>query len=442
MAHTVDRLERKMLFNKPLLIDSPSFESITEYLATRPDGLMTSEELAVARDIRSSNKKMNLGEGRTALISVSGALTYEETMLGAWCGMSSYQGIINRMEQAVEEGYKTVVLDVDSGGGEAYGCFETAKELKKLAEENDIKLIAYVDGMSASAAYGLTVAASEVIVNPQAEVGSIGVLTRLVNDSKKQKKEGLSTTYIYAGDSKIPFNAEGEWREDFLSDLQTKVDTLYDGFVSHVASMRGISEDVIRETQAKVFSAEDSLEMGLIDSVMERMDFAEYLADIEEGKQVPLKTRTLTKEKEKQTMTKEVVESPTLETPAEAPEASVESTKMAELEKQLATLLAANEALVLEAKAKETATLLAAVSKFSFIDNASEMTDVLSKLEKGDQDSILAAFTKSEAIVNEAVSETLSVEGEEEPQLDGDVDKAKEALSLAITKKFQAEGNK
>ena len=95
-------------------------------------------------------------------------------------------------------------MDADSGGGEAYGMMETANEMRKIADANDVKFITYVDGYAASAMYGLSAASHEIIVNPDAQVGSIGVVVSLANYSEAEKQYGLKRVYVTAGESKVP----------------------------------------------------------------------------------------------------------------------------------------------------------------------------------------------------------------------------------------------
>jgi ClpP class serine protease len=179
-------------------------------------------------------------------------------------------------------GAKTIVMDVDSPGGEAYGLQETGCYLRKKADERGVQLVAYVDGLSASAAFGLSVAAHEIIANPDAELGSVGVVVKLRNMNKAMNNAGVEDTYIYAGDSKIPFKEDGSFREDFLSDIQYKVDALYQQFTQYVADMRGIDVGVVKSTQAKVLLAQDAIKLGFADKVMTREDFSNYLADLVE----------------------------------------------------------------------------------------------------------------------------------------------------------------
>lgn len=270
------RLTHK-IHNTPHLMAHGQFSEVLEYLRLRNEGIV---ELAVAggreRDARSLAYNPDT---RIGLLSIEGPLTYleYEPMCGA--EPTSYQKLESEAAAMLKAGATRLVFDVDSGGGEAYSMMETARNIRRMADEHGAKIYAYVDGMSASAAYGLSAIADEIIANPMAEVGSIGVVVSLANYSEAEKKFGLERTFIFAGDSKVPYDADGKFTEAFLADIQAKVDDLYVSFVSHVAEMRGISEEAVRETQAKVFSANKALELGLIDKVMTRLEFNDYLAD-------------------------------------------------------------------------------------------------------------------------------------------------------------------
>ena len=222
-------------------------------------------------------------ESGVGVINIEGALSYKP--IYGMCGAvgCSYESIIEDAESLIESGAKTIILNIDSGGGEGYGCFETANQLRALCDENEVYLIAYNDGCVASAAYGIACAADEVVSNPSAETGSIGVLIALINDSKALEQEGYSRSFITAGASKIPFAEDGTWREGFLQDLQDKVDSLYTDFVNHVAKYTAIDAKVIRDTEAKMFSAKDALSLGLVNSVMTRSEFVDYIVNKQKG---------------------------------------------------------------------------------------------------------------------------------------------------------------
>jgi len=432
MAHKVSRLEKKKVFNTPHLITSTGLEEVVSYLDERPSGMMSKEELAIARDIYREKKKNNLGEKSVAVIPISGVLTYEETFFGAICGMSSYQGILGMMNQAVDEGYSTVVLDVDSGGGEAYGVFELAKDLRRLSTENNIKLIAYVDGISASAAYGLSVAADEIILNPYAEVGSIGVVTKLMNNNEQMKKEGISQTYVFAGENKIPFDESGEWREDFIAEIQDRVDTLYDDFTAHVASMRNIDVQTVRDTQAKMFSSNNAITLGLADKTMERQEFANYLADLDEGKDMPL---LFNKEKKEEKMSTENLETPTPEVDLEATKAQAQM--LADLQEQVASLQAEKTAIEAARKEEAQASFAKELTNFSFVgDDSVKLAASLFNLADEDKAVVMAVLDKADKAVTEMATESLAIEEEDTPELETETVKQKAAVKQEIQARY------
>ncbi len=177
----------------------------------------------------------------------------------------------------IENGIKTIVMDCDSGGGEAFSAFESADELRKMCDDNGVILYAYVDGSACSAMYAIACVADELISNPMSEVGSIGVLIALYNDSKALEMEGYERIFITDGTDKVPFDSDGNFKDSFLEDLQTRVSELGDEFRAHVAKYTQLSVDDLKATQAKVYSAQDALSMGLINKIQTRSEFVSYV---------------------------------------------------------------------------------------------------------------------------------------------------------------------
>ena len=288
MAHQLFRLREKVV-NTPQLMHPASFETVIDYLDQRcSEGFdLSSDDVESFETARYAfNKELGV-----ATLNIDGPLTYKSTMFQALCGGTSYEQLKEDFSLLVEQGAKTVALMVSSGGGEAYQLFPTASYIKNLAKENDVDLIAYVDGLSASAAYGLTSIADTIVMAPSSEVGSIGVVVRLMNDSKALEMNGYQRTFITAGASKVPFDAEGNFREGFLEDLQAKVDVLYEEFTDFVALNRNISVETVRSTEAKTFLPKDAVALGLADQVMTLEEFYEQLANSAQGKNKMLKSK-------------------------------------------------------------------------------------------------------------------------------------------------------
>lgn len=277
MAHSLVRI-RGSLVNTPHLIEQNTFDSIMEYVNQRTEGNMDITPPAVEAAV--SNDGYYVPESKTGVMNISGPLTYRTSGWEALCGGTSYEMMKEQMEYFVSKGAKTVTMMVDSGGGEAHGMMDSANYIRKLADDNDIKIIAYVDGMSASAAYGISCIADEIIMSSDSLVGSIGVLIQLMNNSKALEKQGYERSFITAGKDKVPFDKDGSFTEGFIERLQTQVDTLYESFTSHVANHRSLDVSAVKDTEANVFMAEDALSLGLADKVMTVEEFYDYLADV------------------------------------------------------------------------------------------------------------------------------------------------------------------
>lgn len=283
MAHKLKRILATVL-NRPQLITADYADFVVNALDSHNSQMAIEGGRQRDRDELQFNDDTKVG-----IIPIHGALSYIEYY--GMCGEvgTSYQGIQSRFEALLEHGAKTIILDVDSPGGMAYSMMELGRYLRAEADKAGIKLIAYVDGLAASAGYGLAASAHEVIANPMAELGSIGVVVKLRNVSKAMKSMGIEDTYVFSGKEKIPFTPDGEFSKEFLEDIQEKVDALYAEFTSYVADLRGISVDAVKATEAKTFLAAKAVELGLADKTMTRESFFEYLADVVQNGDTMLK---------------------------------------------------------------------------------------------------------------------------------------------------------
>lgn len=273
-----ERIKMKYL-SSPLLAEQTFVDSVLRTLS--------GESTASARISTESTSDQELGQHLAynpdtgvGVIDISGPLTYKPTGFQAMCGGASYQQIEQDFLALAQAGAKIIITMGDTPGGEAYGCFEAAKRLRAIADEYGVKWVAYNDGLIASAGYALMCPADIIFTNPDARTGSIGIVVTLMNDSKALAQQGIERTYVYAGENKVATDEEGNFRSEYLADIQMNVDVWYMKFVKHVADHRPMSENEVRGTKAAVFLAEDALLNHLVDKKATRQEFADYIGEL------------------------------------------------------------------------------------------------------------------------------------------------------------------
>lgn len=276
------------VFDRPLLITQQALNPIVDYMLNPERGVAKDLEIPIPPqrlDFDSDQDYMSVMadfydvdlENKIGYLNISGTLVNKAGQIESCVELVSYESLVNQFSIQVALGIEKCVMTFDSGGGEAYRCFASASLVRKMADDNNVKLLAYIDGLSASASYAWSCVAHEVISNPQSQVGSIGVVVQLYNDSQYLEKLGVERSFVFAGDNKIPFDKDGKFTESFIENIQASVNKTYNGFVNHVSSFTGLSTEAIRNTKANVFDADTALELGLIDKVMEIEDFNSYI---------------------------------------------------------------------------------------------------------------------------------------------------------------------
>lgn len=160
-------------------------------------------------------------------------------------------------------------LLVDSPGGAVDGTPEVSAIIAGLKKP----VIAFVDGYAASAAYWIASQTSLIVTNSRnyTEVGSIGTLVVLTNESEYLKKEGLKVEIMRATKStdKARLNSIEEWPEESLQEMQNKLNVINSGFIKAVNTGRNgklftLTEDIFT---AKMYDQKRALQLGMIDQI-------------------------------------------------------------------------------------------------------------------------------------------------------------------------------
>ncbi|MEI9856389.1 S49 family peptidase [Enterobacter mori] len=290
MAHELRNLPHiaSMAFNEPLMLE-PAYArvffcalagqlGITRLTDTVSGITLDAGQIAEPLALFGEDDDMDTRPSRTyqvangiAVLPVSGTLVSKTRALQPYSGMTGYNGIIARLQQAISDpGVDGILLDMDTPGGMVSGAFDCADIIARM---RDIKPIwALANDMNCSAGQLIASSASRRLVTQTARTGSIGVMMAHSNYGAALKTNGVEVTLIYSGDHKVDGNPYEKLPEDVRADFQTRIDATRQMFAEKVSAYTGMSVQDVLDTEAAVFSGQESVDNGLADELVNNTD--------------------------------------------------------------------------------------------------------------------------------------------------------------------------
>lgn len=207
------------------------------------------------------------GKPGVAVIPIKGML-----MKGAGPFAESCMGVVNpdRITHALAQAMaakdiKQIVLDVDSPGGRVTYIPELAEQVAAAAKKKTVRV--FTDSMIASAATWTAAGASEILMTPSAQIGSIGTYLAFLNPTVAMQMQGYKMELFSQGTHKgigLPGRDLTQADRDYL---QAGVDKINAQFVAAVKAGRpGVSEEAVRD--AKMYDGADAVQHGLADGIV------------------------------------------------------------------------------------------------------------------------------------------------------------------------------
>ncbi len=172
--------------------------------------------------------------------------------------------VVEEIEKAdAADDAEALLVKLNTPGGQVV----PSDDIRQAVEEFDGPTVAYATDVCASGGYWIASAADEVHARDTSLVGSIGVLGSKVNAVEMAEKLGLSYERFTAGRYKDAGTPLKEMDDEERSYIQGIIDDFYDVFVERVAEGRDLTEEDVRDTEAKVYMGEEAREVGLVDDV-------------------------------------------------------------------------------------------------------------------------------------------------------------------------------
>jgi protease-4 len=172
--------------------------------------------------------------------------------------------IVEQIEEADEDANaRALLLRLNTPGGQVV----PSDDIRVAAERFDGPTVAYATDVCASGGYWIASACDAIYARDGSIVGSIGVIGSRVNAAELADRLGLEYERLAAGEYKDAGTPLKEMTEDEREYLQNLIDGYYEEFVDAVTDGRELSDEQVRDTEARVYLGEDAEAIDLVDEL-------------------------------------------------------------------------------------------------------------------------------------------------------------------------------
>lgn len=200
-------------------------------------------------------------------------------------GVVDLEGVILSPKQVVsqlkkfadDDSIKAIILHVNSPGGGVAASEEIYREVKRIHDAKQKRIVASIETVGASGAYYVVCASDKIYADKGSIVGSIGVIAQWVNYGELLQWAKLKSITLKAGEFKDTGNPAREMTPAEKEYLQGMIDNMHSQFIQAVADGRKRKESEIRLiANGKVWTGEQAYSLNLVDQIA---DFEDAVKD-------------------------------------------------------------------------------------------------------------------------------------------------------------------
>ena len=233
-----------------------------EPLAIKPSAIERDEDgfFIIVGDSAPENEK----RGTVVVVHVRGALCQFKGD-----GGDSYEAIVERVHAAFDSDPKpsSVVLCISSPGGVVAGLNEAVFKIQRLRVLEDVPLIAYVNELAASAAFALACACDRRFAPPSAIVGSIGCISTMISQARRDAAEGFDFEIITSGARKADGHPHQPISGAAVKAEKARNTQLADQFFTLAGKALRKSPRYLEGLEAGIYVGDAARKVGLINAV-------------------------------------------------------------------------------------------------------------------------------------------------------------------------------
>jgi protease-4 len=200
---------------------------------------------------------------KVGIIEISGVIT------------DAKNTIYNLKRFREDNSIKAIVIRIDSPGGAVGPSQEIYREIRKTSGSK--KIIASMGTIAASGGYYVAAGTDGIVANPGTITGSIGVVMGFTNYQELLRKIGLVPVVVKSGEYKDLGSPVREMKAKEKKILQDFAQKIHRQFVMDIVEGRNMDKaDVESLADGRIFTGEESKELGLIDRIGNFEDAVEW----------------------------------------------------------------------------------------------------------------------------------------------------------------------
>lgn len=160
-----------------------------------------------------------------------------------------------------------VALVINSPGGSPAQSSLIAARIRRLADEKNVPVHAFVEDVAASGGYWLATAADHIHLDPNSIVGSIGVISASFGFHEFMSRQGIERRVHTAGEDKSmldPFRPERAEDIERLKALQAQI---HRNFIDQVRARRGNRLANCDLFTGEIWVGQGAVDVGLADGI-------------------------------------------------------------------------------------------------------------------------------------------------------------------------------
>jgi len=176
-------------------------------------------------------------------------------------------GLAPVLQKAFAKKPAAVALVINSPGGSPVQSSLIGARIRRLAEEFETPVYAFVEDVAASGGYWLAASADEIYIDASSVVGSIGVISSGFGLNQFIERHGIERRVHTAGSSKSMLDPFQPQKKADVTRLKSILDGIHQTFKDHINDRRGAKLAERDLFTGEIWVGQKAIDDGLADAI-------------------------------------------------------------------------------------------------------------------------------------------------------------------------------